>query len=148
MRYLLTEMNKNEMEEFVYFWEPIVDEVMVWKPHNYLYGRKYREIDMINQESCGRPFSNALNFDIEGRVTMCCFDFNKELEIGNIKHRTIKEILLGEKLENFRILHRLQNYQGLLCESCDQRIHNPDSLVYSTDKSRTIRSLNSSRQDY
>ncbi len=148
MRYLLDEINENEMYKFVTFWEPLVDEVMVWKPHNYLYGRGYREINIRTKESCDRPFTNMLYFDIEGRVTMCCFDFNKDLEVGNVKYQTIKEILLGEKLKKLRDLHLQGKYDDLVCKSCDQRIRRPDVLVYSTDKSRNIREHNMSRKTY
>ena len=148
MRYLLDEINENEMSKFVTFWEPLVDEVMVWKPHNYLYGRRYREINIRTKESCDRPFTNMWYFDIEGRVTMCCFDFNKDLEVGNVKYQTIKEILLGEKLKNLRDSHWQGKYDGLICKSCDQRLKRPDVLVYSTDKSRNIREHNMSRKKY
>jgi len=147
MRYLISERNIDEMEQFITFWEPMVDEVMVWRPHNYLYGRKYRDVDISKQESCGRPFSNALNFDIEGRVTVCCFDFNKELEIGNIKHQKIKEILLGKRLEKLKSSHRTHDYSDLVCKSCDQRIKNPDVLVYSSNKNRSINTLNQGYKD-
>ena len=147
MRYLFDD-SVDEMKEFISFWEPQVEEVMVWKPHNYLYGRKYRTVQKNNKGNCGRPFSNGLNFDIEGRVTVCCFDFNKELEIGNITTQSIKEILLGGKLNRLKMLHEKKQFDGLLCDMCDQRIKNPDVLVYSTDNTRTINSLNLSRQDY
>lgn len=148
MRYLLNEFNADEMEQFIAFWEPLVDEVMVWKPHNYLYGRRYREVDVDKGESCGRPFADALNLDIEGRVTVCCFDFNKELEIGNVSRQGIKEILSGEKLQKLRHAHSTRNFTGLLCESCDQRVKDPDVLVYSTDKNRSINALSLSRLRY
>lgn len=148
MRYLLDEINENEMTKFVEFWSPLVEEVMVWKPHNYLYGRHYREISVTTKESCNRPFTNMLYFDVEGRVTMCCFDFNKDLEVGNVKYQTIKEILLGEKLKKLRDSHLQGKYAGLVCKSCDQRIKRHDVLVYSTDKSRNIREHNMSRKRY
>ncbi len=148
MKFLINEINESEIEQFIAFWEPIVDEVMVWKPHNYLYGRKYRKVDVSNQASCGRPFTNLLYFDIDGRATICCFDFNKELEVGNIKHQTIKEILTGEKLKKLRDLHRDKQYSNLICKSCDQRFLDQDVLVYSTNKNRKVRELSMSRCKY
>ena len=148
MRFLLNDLNEHEMNLFISFWEPLVDEVMVWKPHNYLSGREYREVDSHVQGSCGRPFANALNFDVEGRVTVCCFDFNKELAIGNVKDTTVGEILLGDQLNELKNRHEGHDYTAIPCEMCDQRIKDHSVLVYSTDKTRGIGTLNLSRQKY
>ena len=148
MRYLVSELNEHQMEQFIQYWEPIADEVMVWKPHNFLYGREYRKTNKTADKSCGRPFSNVLYFDIEGRVTTCCFDFNKEMEVGNVGNESIKEILKGEKLRELRQRHTEYNYSGILCENCDQRITDPEVLVYSTESNRGVREFSMNRKQF
>ena len=57
----VTDTNKDDVQPFIDFWTPRVDEVMVWKPHNFAGGRSYRTVDHARQESCGRPFNGPLD---------------------------------------------------------------------------------------
>ena len=66
----ITDTNKNDVDRFIEFWSPLVDEVMVWKPHNFAGGRAYRKIDHSRQESCGRPCNSPLFVTADGRVSM------------------------------------------------------------------------------
>ena len=107
----------------------------------------YAEFDLKSNQSCGRPFSGVYYFDTEGRVTVCCYDFNKRLSIGNVTDHTIKEILVGEKLEILRKQHTENDFNSL-CKICDQRDFVPDVLVYSTDKTRKLREFNMLRKEF
>src|SRR5690606_18852444 len=40
--FLMLPENKGEEDEFVRYWEPVVDYVEIWKPHNFGDGRDYR----------------------------------------------------------------------------------------------------------
>jgi hypothetical protein len=136
---LLLPENKHEMKDWINFWEPKLDEVIVWQPHNWIGARNYRE-KTIKRKTCGRPINGNLTVGVDGKVSICCFDFNKTVTIGNLCTQTIEEI----KKNSIILKEIVQMHKGLafddynyLCKDCDQTFDaNQDILVYSTCKER------------
>ena len=60
MKFLLAPENENQMDGWLKIYEPLVDAVSVWKPHNWLNGINHRTVDEDNKGSCGRPFNSPL----------------------------------------------------------------------------------------
>jgi wyosine [tRNA(Phe)-imidazoG37] synthetase (radical SAM superfamily) len=139
----LTDENKHEKDEWLKFWEPRLDEVYIWLPHNFGGTMNYRTIDRTRQQSCGRPVNGPLYVHLDGTVSMCCLDINKNLAIGNMNTQTIPEIFNSTAYKRIKRAHREGNFKGLLCENCCQTNFNPDVLVYATNKERGVGKLNS-----
>lgn len=139
----LTRENEQEKDDWIDFWETRVDEVYVWLPHNWTGYRSYRVIDHSNQKSCGRPLNGPLYVHIDGTVSMCCWDINKKLVIGNMNTDTIPEIFRSEAYRRIKTAHKNRNFKGLLCDNCCQTNYNPSVLVYATNKERAVGKLNS-----
>ena len=129
---VIVDSNKHEMDDWIKFWEPKLNEVFVWLPHNWVDARKYRAVDHSKQVSCGRPFNGPLYIAADGTVSMCCWDFNRRLVIGDMKTQTIHEIFHSENFKKLKRAHENRNFKGLLCDDCCQT--NPDSsvLLYSS----------------
>ena len=136
---LLLSENEHEVKDWIDFWEPKLNEVMVWEPHNWVGARSYRG-KTATRKTCGRPFNGNLTVGVDGRVSICCFDFNKTVTIGDLKTQTIKEIK-----ENSPILHEIcemhknLNFEDYdyLCKDCDQTFEGyKDILIYSTNENR------------
>lgn len=138
----VADTNKDDVQSFIDFWSPLVDEVMVWKPHNFAGGRSYRKIDHSRQVSCGRPFNGPLYVAADGRVSMCCFDYNSQLIIGDMKKQTIYEILHSEDYLKLKKAHQDRNFQGYICYECCQTNFDPSVLVYASSKNRGVGKLN------
>lgn len=132
------DINKYEINKWIKFWEPKLDEIFVWLPHNYGYGRNYRKIDRTKLVSCGRPFRGGLYIHLDGKVSACCFDINKDLIIGDLKTQTMKQIINSKALKKIQQAHKNKNFKGLLCENCDQINYDPDILLYATNKKRRV----------
>lgn len=145
--FVVTDENKEDMKEWIKYWEPKLNEVFVWLPHNFGDGREYRKIDTSKLVSCGRPFKEPLYVHADGKVSACCFDFNKKLLIGDMKTQTIEEILISETFEKLKKAHETKNFKGYLCENCDQINFNPDVLLYATNKERKVGKLTSNLED-
>jgi len=139
----LTKENEREKNAWIEFWEPRLDEVYVWLPHNFAGTRSYRVIDRSKQVSCGRPLNGPLYVHIDGTVSMCCLDINKKLVIGNMDTDTIPEIFRSPAYKRIKKAHRERNFKGLLCENCCQTNYDPSVLVYATNKERGVGKLNS-----
>ncbi len=143
----LIDENKHEMKEWIDFWQPKLDEVYVWKPHNYGGAKKYREIDRTKQKTCGRPLVGAPYVHLDGKVGVCCFDFDAKLIIGDIKTQTLEEIFHSEAFMKIKKAHEAGNFKGYICDDCDQTNYDPSVLVYATNKERAVGKTNSNLQD-
>jgi radical SAM protein with 4Fe4S-binding SPASM domain len=145
--YMVTEINEHEKDDWLKRWEPKLDEVFVWKPHNWVDGREYRTIDETRRVSCGRPFNAPLYVHADGTVSPCCFDLNKRMVMGDINTQTIEEIYKGEAYEKLREAHTKRDFNGYICQMCDQTNFNPEVLLYKSDSSREVGQITSNKKD-
>jgi hypothetical protein len=140
--------NEHELEDWKKRWEPKLSEVYIWLPHNYTDGRNYRDISGQKQSSCGRPLKGALQVAVDGKAHVCCFDYNKTLIVGDTKTMTIDEIMNSKELKTIQEKHRNADFSGLICESCDQTVHDEKVLIYKTNPNRKVGMENSSLYVY
>jgi len=136
--------NEHETQEWINFWEPKLSEIYVWKPHNYLDGRSYRDITGLEQKTCGRPQEGPLNVAVNGDVHVCCFDFNKVMTVGTLKDSSIMEAMNSDKMKYLQERHLKNDFSGLPCEVCDQTVHDDSVLIYKTNPERVVGQSNSS----
>jgi MoaA/NifB/PqqE/SkfB family radical SAM enzyme len=132
--YLEMEENRSDTQAFREFWEPKVNAIEIWKPHNFGDGRGYRErLDDINlKTSCGRPENGPLQIQWNGEVIPCCYDYNNQIILGNAFETPVLEILNGAKYRLLRYAHRMKQF-GMFpfCNQCDQLLPHADALVYT-----------------
>ncbi len=143
----VTDINRHEMNNWIKFWKPKLDEVYAWLPHNYSGARNYRTIDYTKQESCGRQLYGPPFIHVDGLVSMCCFDFNKKLIIGDMKTQTLYEIFHSEAYQKLKRAHQTKNFKGYLCYNCCQTNHDSSALLYATNKEREVGKINVNLRD-
>ncbi len=146
--YIVMEENKHEFDEWVNFWEPKLSEVYAWTPHNYVDGRKYRDISGQPQKTCGRPLQGPLNIAVNGDAHVCCFDYNKHLTVGSIKNKTITEIMNSDRMKEIQQKHKNNDFQDLICKICDQTVKDESVLLYKTNPERKVGQNNASQWVY
>lgn len=130
--------NKGEAEPWRDYWEELCDEISIWRPHNWagIFSEGHTKTGVQDIcRSCGRV-GNDFVFRTNGDVSVCCFDFNKKLVVGNIMNTSFQDILQEEKLQNIIEIHQYNKYKdsGLICENCDQIFDRTDALLYTSDK--------------
>lgn len=131
LSYLVFDENESDVEEFKSFWEPKVDYIEIWKPHNFGDGREYR-VRFGEKKTCGRPENGPLQIQWNGEVIPCCYDYNNQIILGNAFETPIPEILYGEKYEALRAAHREGKfYKFPYCDQCDQLLPHSDALLYT-----------------
>lgn len=133
MSYLELPENRVDTQRFREFWEPKVDALEIWKPHNFGDGRDYRERqDDSKKTTCGRPENGPLQIQWNGEVIPCCYDYNNQIILGNAFETPVLEILNGPKYRLLRYAHRMKKF-GLFpyCDQCDQLLPHADALVYT-----------------
>jgi hypothetical protein len=132
-------MHGETVDEIRNFWEPMVDWLEIWKPHNWTNGRDYRQV-LSTKTTCGRPKSGPVQIQSDGKMIVCCFDYNGVLEVGDTNINTIGYILRGDKFNAIRKKHKKGDLDGLICKTCDQLNEYKESpLLYSSrDNSREV----------
>jgi hypothetical protein len=113
---------EDQVDSWIERWSSVVDGLEVWRPHNWIYGRDYRSVGGERMETCGRPAHGPIQVQVDGTVNVCCYDFNGELIIGDLKRETLAEIYSGKRMCRIRALHRNGRADSLApCARCDQR---------------------------
>jgi hypothetical protein len=130
---VIPDVNEHEVDEWIATWEPIVDLVEVWHPHNWVSAKLYRRIQDEKLVTCGRPFNGPLQVQVDGAVIMCCFDTNGELLLGDLKTQSIEGVFNGEEYKHLRSNHVDGRHTLTICQHCDQRnADKMDIMVYNS----------------
>jgi MoaA/NifB/PqqE/SkfB family radical SAM enzyme len=101
-------------QAFIEHWKAIADKVHVTDLHNWA-GTLHRESDV--NFPCYRPW---LTFTVlwDGRVSLCCADFDGREILGDLRTSTIQEIWNADPYRRARRLH-LESGGPDVCRSCD-----------------------------
>ena len=134
--YLTLPENEKDEQNFREFWEPLVDAIEIWKPHNFGDGRDYRDRSkkdiQLEKKTCGRPESGPLQIQWDGEVIPCCYDYNNKIILGNAFEQPVLEILNEKKYKLLRYAHKVGLFNIFpYCDQCDQLLPHSDALVYS-----------------
>ena len=127
MQIIKMKENIDEVEAFVAYWKERVDQVSTTNigttstpgvlNHsvriNFLKGRK--PCDQIWQR---------LSVLWDGRVTVCCNDFDGSLVVGDVLKDRLAALWAGERLTSLREKHLKLDFSNLICGTCtDSMIH-------------------------
>lgn len=129
--YLTLPENEKDEKYFREFWEPLVDAIEIWRPHNFGDGRDYRD-RVETKTTCGRPETGPLQIQWDGEVIPCCYDYNNKIVLGNAFEQPVLEILNEKKYRLLRYAHKAGLFNLFpYCDQCDQLLPHSDALVYS-----------------
>jgi len=132
LSYLTLPENEKDQDNFQKFWEPLVDYIEIWKPHNFGDGRSYRHRDDNLKSTCGRPSTGPLQIQWNGEVIPCCYDYNNKIVLGNAFQDPVLEILNGDKYKLLRYAHTSKKFNLFpYCDQCDQLLPHADALIYT-----------------
>ncbi len=136
LSYLTMPENAKDEGAFRTYWEPKVEAIEIWRPHNFGDGRDYREREIDGKVSirktCGRPESGPLQIQWNGEVIPCCYDYNNKIILGNAFEDSVLDILNGAKYRLLRYAHRSGRFDLFpYCDQCDQLLPHADALVYT-----------------
>lgn len=151
LSFLCLPENEGEEGAFRSFWEPLVDYIEVWKPHNFGDGRDYRERGR-EKKSCGRPKNGPLQIQWDGTVIPCCYDYNNQIVLGNAFNAPVLDVLHGSPYERLRRAHERGAFHEFpYCDQCDQLLEHSEALVYtnrhSLPKSQAVQLSNTDLYD-
>jgi len=111
----------DEVDEFKNKWKKYPVQIHIWDFLNWG-GAIKNELDLGKTKKrypCyALWFSPAINWD--GRVSLCCIDWDNKLIIGNVNNQSLSKIWQGEKLKEYRKLHLQGKYNQIpVCDKCN-----------------------------
>jgi MoaA/NifB/PqqE/SkfB family radical SAM enzyme len=106
--------NSADEQAFIEHWRHIADKIHVTDLHNWA-GTLNHESDV--NYPCYRPW---LTFTVlwDGRVSLCCADFDGHTVLGDLNSSTIKDVWNGDAYRSVRRQH-LEHGGPDVCQSCD-----------------------------
>lgn len=122
LNYLEISANKHQTRDWISYWDNKVDLIEVWKPHNWITAKNYRMLSDERLKTCGRLENGPIQVQVDGTVNVCCFDYNGEMLIGDLRAQSFGEIFNGSAMNRIQELHMTGRADELqLCKICDQR---------------------------
>ena len=74
-------------------------------------------------------FTPAINWN--GEVSLCSYDWNRDLVIGDLRNESLTEIWKGEKMEHYRRLHLKGKAHTMpVCDKCEIWSEYPDIFFW------------------
>ena len=122
IEFVKMERNASEAEPFRKKWEKIVDAVYISNMINW---------GGVNQTKPAAQFSYRIRRPcymlwrdmvilVDGRVALCCYDYEGLVILGDAKEQTLKEIWTGEKFSQIRNLHLRGEFEKIpICSGCN-----------------------------
>lgn len=125
----------DEIDAFVGFWTPLVDNVLV-NDYNTWLGTKenLNTSDTLKKSrnwkfdfACQHPW-NELVISADGRAGLCCLDYDMKAEVGDLREQSIAEIWRGEKMDHYRHkLMKLEYGDIEVCRNCNAFLYQYES---------------------
>jgi MoaA/NifB/PqqE/SkfB family radical SAM enzyme len=128
IRMAIQEANVNEFDTFIAFWQERLgsqDQAYGKLLHNWgnwLKGydlQRGQDPETLNVNPCTSPFG-SLDIFTDGRVPLCCSDYNAAICLGDVTKSSIKEIWNDDLFGNVRSMHLSQGRNGIgMCHNCN-----------------------------
>jgi radical SAM protein with 4Fe4S-binding SPASM domain len=87
-------------------------------PNGY-YCYQFPDLKNTCTDLCINPWLSA-SISCNGNVSACCISTGDDIQLGNIKDQTLKEIWAGSEIEKLREEHMSRNYREV-CRKCYMR---------------------------
>jgi len=122
VNFVKTELNENQLDDFIAFWRNKVDMIGVQemvkppKSSQELYSKK---TEKKSDFQCSFPYKQLV-ITAEGNVLPCCTFYGEELPLGNIyKDNNLLKFWNSDKIKDLRDLHKSCSYQNNeVCKKC------------------------------
>lgn len=131
MQMIICSENEHEKDMFIEKWKKYEPEFYIKKMHCYLDGKKSSFSNNLTEKQlnvCWDPFEMLVIY-ANGEVGCCCWDYNNEYSLGNIRNSSILELFNGNKINEMREAQMNKSCHSIVpCNRC-QRIFGNDMIT-------------------
>lgn len=117
--------NREEVFDYIKLWSPIVDSIGFGVYNNPSHKDKEAGSRTVTKNKEHKNFVcsqlyQRLFIHWDGKIGLCCSDFDASLGLGNARDVNIKDVWLGQKMKKIRDLHNQGEWNKVsLCQKCD-----------------------------
>jgi len=118
LNYCVTEENKYQIKDFINKWKNRVEQIWISDTHDWS-GVVGKKRDPLRRTDPCRLLWTEMVISWDGKVPLCCIDYDDSILIGDVKKESINEIWNGEILKTFRECHINKQFGRIsLCNNC------------------------------
>ena len=123
--FIALDNNIHEIKKFLDKWVEIVDTVEVQKEssikiYDKLLNKNYENKVLLKNYNCNQPWGQV-TIHSDGVVSPCCNTIGRNLPIGNIFEKSLKEIWSGDEMNNVR-QGFINNKPNKVCKLCIENV--------------------------
>ncbi len=122
IEFVKMESNASESESFRKKWEKIVDAVYISSMVNWGGANQAKSASQLSykiRRPCYMLWRDMVVF-VDGRVSLCCYDYEGSVILGDINTQLLKEIWTGEKFSEIRNIHLSGEFEKIpICTNCN-----------------------------
>jgi wyosine [tRNA(Phe)-imidazoG37] synthetase (radical SAM superfamily) len=118
--------NSHEVKAFLRKWSRRVDGISISYLHNWgdRLNFDHRVSNAARRDPC-RHLWLGMDVNVEGKVPLCCYDYETQTPLGDLTTQDIAEVWHGGILAGYRECHRRLDYDRIpLCRGCNANDHN------------------------
>lgn len=118
------EVYREGQKDFVEFWKPFVDIIRIYEEHDENGGFVDPEVTkalsfLSERQPCRKLFTDMIIY-WDGAAALCNYDWNHNVNIGNVSEKSISEVWNSEVYENLRSMHNSGNIDtNIMCSKCE-----------------------------
>jgi len=119
LNFCRTDENKNQVKDFVREWNKH-GQVWISNTHDWAGKAEVKAKSGLARriDPC-RLLWTELIVSWDGKVPLCCIDYDDKIIMGDLKNESIREVWSGERLKKNRNIHMDGDFNKIpLCESC------------------------------
>lgn len=115
---------KKGKKDFIEFWRPFVDIVRIYEEHDengaFVDPEVSRTMNIfLERKPCRKLFTDMVIY-WNGDIALCNYDWNKNVNIGNVNQNSLKEIWDSSIYESLRSMHNLGKIDAsVMCSKCE-----------------------------
>jgi len=116
--------NRHEVRPFLKKWSSQADGISISYLHNWGDRLNFNPRGRAVRRDPCRHLWAGLDVNIEGRVPLCCYDYETSIPLGDLKTQDLEEVWRGEPLARYRKHHLRRDYANIaLCRGCNANYH-------------------------
>jgi len=122
LSFVETKENISEEEQYLKRWGRLVDGISISKMHNWAGGIKL-DFEKAKKDPCRLLWTDMV-VSWDGKVPLCCNDYENRVILGDLNSQNISEVWQGEKLKKIRGKHQKSLFNEIkLCANCQSNFH-------------------------
>jgi len=117
-------INCHETELYKRKWRKLVNGISFSAVHNWTGEVNFGKVEPTALKDPCRLLWTDMVVSFDGRIPLCCNDYENKVVLGDINRQSIGEIWGGEKLKKIRQKHQKGEFKDIaICSSCQYNYH-------------------------